>query len=262
MPRARSRNITRAGVGGVHRRRTRKTGISCWVAGLTGALAAVAGVAVSAQRPASQSARPASLAAAGYSGPVTIRPHHPPAAIGHLAPGRARAAGRARTAATGPWLPRSEPVWLDIPAIGVHSGLLQLGLNPDGTMQVPPLFALPSEAGWYKYSVTPGQIGPSIIVGHVDTYRGPSVFYGLDALQPGDTVDVTLADRTMAIFRVTGVRSYLKADWPWRTVFGPTGYAGLRLITCGGAFDASTGHHLSNIVVFASLAGSRRAASG
>lgn len=245
----------------MHRRRTRKFSTSCWIAGLIGALLAVGGgpvpgVAVSAQQHVSQSSRPTPLSAAGYSGPATVRAHVLAAVTGSLA------ASRVHATTTGPWLPRSEPVWLDIPAIGVHSGLLQLGLNPDGTMQVPPLFALPSEAGWYKYSVTPGQIGPSIIVGHVDTYRGPSVFFSLDALQPGDTVDVTLADRTLAIFRVTSVRSYLKTSWPWRTVFGPTSYAGLRLITCGGAFDASTGHYLSNIVVYASLAGSQRAPSG
>ena len=162
----------------------------------------------------------------------------------------------------GPSLPRSEPVSLDIPAIGVQSELLHLGLNPDGSLQVPPLFAVPSQAAWYKYSATPGQIGPSIIEGHVDTYEGPSVFFRLGALVPGDTVDVTLADGTVAIFRVTGVRSYPKADWPWRVIFGATNYSALRLITCGGTFDYTTGHYLSNTVVFASLVSARPAGAG
>ena len=142
----------------------------------------------------------------------------------------------------------------------MQSELLHLGLNPDGSLQVPSLFAVPSEAAWYKYSATPGQIGPSIIEGHVDTYEGPSVFFRLGALVPGDTVDVTLADGTVATFRVTGVRSYPKADWPWQVIFGSTNYAALRLITCGGTFDYTTGHYLSNTVVFASLVSSRSAA--
>jgi hypothetical protein len=159
-------------------------------------------------------------------------------------------------------LPRSEPVSIDIPAIGVQSNLLQLGLNPDGTIQVPPLYAQPSQAGWYKYSPTPGEIGSSVIEGHIDTYQGPSVFYRLGALRPGNQVDVTLADRTVAIFRVTGVRSYLKTSWPWQVVFGSADYPALHLITCGGTFDYSTRQYLSNTVVFASLVSSRAASPG
>ena len=108
-------------------------------------------------------------------------------------------------------------------------------------MQVPPLFAKPSEAGWYEYSPTPGQVGPSVIVGHIDTYQGPSVFYRLGAMRPGEEVDVGLADGTTAVFRVTGVRAYSKASFPSRTVYGPTSNAALRLITCGGDFDPTTG---------------------
>jgi hypothetical protein len=156
-----------------------------------------------------------------------------------------------------PSLPRSEPVSIDIPAIGVQSTLLHLGLNPGGTIQVPPLFARPSQAAWYKYSPTPGQIGSSVIEGHIDTYEGPSVFFRLGALQPGDRVDITLADRVIAVFRVTGVRSYPKDRWPWQVVFGPVDYAALHLITCGGAFNDDTRQYLSNTVVFASLVSSR-----
>jgi len=122
---------------------------------------------------------------------------------------------------------------------------------------VPPLFAKPSEAGWYEYSPTPGQAGPSVIVGHIDTYLGPSVFYRLGAMRPGDEVDVGLADGITAIFRVTGVRAYSKASFPSRTVYGPTGNAALRLITCGGNLDPSTGHYLGSTVVFAALVSSR-----
>jgi hypothetical protein len=162
-------------------------------------------------------------------------------------------------APAGPWLPRSLPTAIDVPAIGVHSRLLHLGLDSNGAMQVPPLFAQPSQAAWYKYSPTPGQVGPSIIEGHIDTYRGPSVFYRLGALRPGDTVNVTLADGTVAVFRVTAVREYLKSSFPTQTVYGPADYAALRLITCGGDFDYATHSYLGSTVVFAALTSSHSA---
>ena len=170
-------------------------------------------------------------------------------AAGKLGPGQTR----------GPVLPRSQPVSVDIPAIGVTSKLLHLGDAPDGTMAVPDLDTSASEAAWYKYSATPGQIGPSVIEGHVDSYHGPAVFFRLGALRPGDTVDVRLADGTTAIFRVTGVRQYLKSNYPAKDIYGKTNYAALRLITCGGAFDYATGHYLSSIIVYASLISSRPA---
>ncbi len=157
----------------------------------------------------------------------------------------------------GPSLPPSMPVSVDIPAIGVNSRLLRLGVNSDGTMQVPSLVSSADEAAWYKYSTTPGHIGASVIEGHVDSYQGPAVFFRLGALRPGDTVDVQLADGITAIFRVTGVRQYLKTDFPAQDIYGQTNYAALRLITCGGAFDYATGHYLSSVIVFASLTSSR-----
>jgi hypothetical protein len=173
----------------------------------------------------------------------------------------AAAAGDVGPAGQGPSLQRSVPVSVNIPAIGVTSSLLDLGLNPDGTIQVPSLFTDAGEAAWYKYSATPGQIGTSVIEGHVDSYLGPAVFFRLGALQPGDTIDVTLADGITAIFRVTGVREYLKTEFPAKTIYGTTHYAALRLITCGGVFDYATGHYLSSTVVFASLISSRSAGS-
>jgi hypothetical protein len=167
-------------------------------------------------------------------------------------PGSA-AAGRIGPAAKGPSLHRSLPVSVDIPAIGVHSQLLRLGVNANGTIQVPSLTTSADEAAWFKYSATPGEIGASVIEGHVDSYQGPAVFFRLGALHPGDTIDVTLADGVTAIFRVTGVRKYPKAEFPANTIYGSTHYAALRLITCGGVFDYATGHYLSSTVVFASL---------
>ena len=171
----------------------------------------------------------------------------------------ASVAGVTGSSARGPSLPRSLPVSVKIPAIGVDSKLLHLGLNSDGTIQVPSLKTSAGEAAWYKYSATPGQIGSSVIEGHVDSYQGAAVFFRLGAHRPGDTINVTLADRITAIFRVTGVREYAKSRFPTKAIYGATDYAALRLITCGGTFDYATGHYLSSTVVFASLISSHAA---
>jgi hypothetical protein len=151
-------------------------------------------------------------------------------------------------------LRRSVPVRVTIPAIGVDSKLLHLGVNADGTIQVPSLVTSAGLAAWYKYSVTPGQVGTSLIEGHVDDLQGPAVFFRLGALHPGDVIDVRLADGVTAVFRVTGVREFSKDSFPAELVYGQARYPALRLITCGGTFDYATGHYLSSIVVFASLA--------
>jgi Sortase domain len=164
------------------------------------------------------------------------------------------AAGATGRPAGGPSVQRSLPVSIDIPAIGVDSRLLHLGVNSDGTIQVPSLYETPGQAAWYKYSATPGQIGVSVIEGHVDTYKGPAVFFRLGGLRPGDLVKVRLADGVTAVFRITGVRQYLKSEFPAKKIYAATRYAALRLITCGGVFDNATGHYLSSTVVFASLA--------
>ncbi len=174
------------------------------------------------------------------------------------APQPGQGAAGSTVGARGPRLPRSEPVAVSIPAIGVRSSLLHLGLNQDGTIAVPSVYNRPMEAAWYKYSVTPGEIGSSVIEGHVDTLKGPAVFFRLGALRPGNSIDVTLADGVTAVFRVTGVREYAKDDFPTRTIYGGSRYAALHLITCGGAFDFNTGHYLSSTVVFATLVSSRR----
>jgi hypothetical protein len=186
---------------------------------------------------------------------VLAQQHAPspaPAAAGTVGPAAPRE----------PSLRRSSPVSVAIPAIGVRSPLLRLGLNPDGTMQVPDLSTSADEAAWYKYSVTPGQIGTAVIEGHLDSQVGPAVFFRLGALHSGDHIDVTLADGMTAVFRVTGVREYTKADFPTEMIYGPTHYASLRVVTCGGTFDYATGHYLSSVVVFASLVSSGRSVMG
>jgi hypothetical protein len=161
-----------------------------------------------------------------------------------------------------PSLPRSAPVSVVIPEIGVRSPLLRLGLNPDGSIQVPDLTTSADDAAWYKNSATPGQIGTAVIEGHVDSRVGPAVFFRLGALHPGDHIDVTLADGMTAVFRVTGVRKYTKIDFPTEIIYGPTHYSSLRLVTCGGTFDYATGHYLGSVVVFASLVSAERSVMG
>ena len=144
--------------------------------------------------------------------------------------------------------PVASPVSLTIPLIGVQTQLITLGLDAGGALQVP---SSTSVAGWYTGSPRPGSVGSAIIVGHIDSLTGPGVFYRLAELRPGNDVYVKRADGTTAEFRVTSVQTYLKDHFPTQTVYGPTPDAELRLITCGGAFDAATGHYLSNIVVYA-----------
>jgi hypothetical protein len=154
----------------------------------------------------------------------------------------------------GPVLSRSDPLSITIPAIDVKSQLLQLGRTSTGALAVPPPGPTYNQAGWYRYSPTPGSIGPAIIAGHVDSAAdGPSVFYRLGGLKPKDTILILRADGSMAIFVVNEVRRYHKAAFPTALVYGNTNRAALRLITCGGSFDSSTGHYLDNIVVLASL---------
>ena len=160
---------------------------------------------------------------------------------------------------SGPVLPRSKPTRLAIPSLGVTSDLLDLGLAADDSVEVPPL-GRDSKAGWFHDSPTPGQLGPSIILGHVDTAKyGPGVFFKLGALKPGSLVNVARADNTIAVFRVDRVVSYPKNQFPTLEVYGNTANAALRLITCGGKFDFTSHHYLSNIVAYASLVSSHSA---
>ena len=157
--------------------------------------------------------------------------------------------------AAAPTLGASAPVRLQIPAIAVDGALLTVGLNPDGTLQVPPLDS--PLAAWYEHSPTPGERGPAILVGHVDSARtGPGVFHDLPALQPGDRITVGRADGSSATFAVERVERYPKAAFPTAEVYGDIDHAGLRLITCGGAFDRGSGHYLDNVVVYAVATGS------
>jgi sortase (surface protein transpeptidase) len=150
----------------------------------------------------------------------------------------------------GSWrrLPPSPPVRVDIPAIGVSSPLVRLGLNPDRTMEVPADFQV---AGWFTGAPQPGQLGPAVIAGHVDSRTGPAVFYRLRDLRPGDEIRVVRADRRVVRFKVDSVASYPKRSLPTDAVYGATTTPALRLITCAGTFDRSSRSYRDNLVVSA-----------
>jgi len=154
---------------------------------------------------------------------------------------------------------RSTPVALRIPAIGVAVSLSALELNADGTVQVPTDFQQP---GWFRPGPSPGQAGSAVILGHVDSYQGPAVFFRLRSLQAGDLVEVTLADGAVASFVVGTVATYPKDQFPARQVYGSHGYSGLQLVTCGGTFDSATRSYLSNVVAYTSLVGISPAPAG
>jgi sortase (surface protein transpeptidase) len=149
-------------------------------------------------------------------------------------------------------LSRSLPVKIQIPSIGVSAPIMQVGLDSDGQVQVPPL-DVHNLTGWYKYGATPGQDGTSVILGHVDSDQGISVFYYLKDLVKGDQIGVTLADGITANFVVDGLQKSSKDEFPTAEVYGKVGYPGLRLVTCGGAFDSTTGHYLDDIIVYAHM---------
>lgn len=144
----------------------------------------------------------------------------------------------------------SPPSSIKVPTVGITSTLGQVGLNPDGTIAVPTDY---SQAAWYQLGPTPGELGPAVILGHVDSRKGPAVFYNLSSTRPGQTIDVTRADKTVAHFRVDAINTYRRDQFPTQAVYGPIDYAGLRLITCGGAYDQKAKAYESNVVVFATL---------
>lgn len=143
----------------------------------------------------------------------------------------------------------SVPVRVQIPAIGVDSELMRLGLLADGTMEVPP-GGFP--AGWYDGAPTPGELGPAVIAGHVD-WAGPGVFADLARVSVGDEVRVARSDGTAPVFVVTAVEEHPKDQFPTDAVYGDIRHAGLRLITCGGEWDPAVRHYRANVVVFAEL---------
>lgn len=149
-------------------------------------------------------------------------------------------------------LPKVEPVSIDIPKIGAHSSLVPLGLNPDNTVEVPPV-TTPLQAGWYTYAPTPGETGPAVVLGHVDGNHQKGIFFRLKELAPGDRVSIARKDGTTVVFEVTKVHQVPKKDFEGEGVYDDTAGPELRLITCGGVFDRNAHNYVDNIVVYARL---------
>ncbi|BAU87486.1 peptidase C60 sortase A and B [Streptomyces laurentii] len=151
-----------------------------------------------------------------------------------------------------PFAPASR---IRIPALRVAAPIMDVGLDPDGWIAAPP----PQDAnlaGWYQNGIAPGQRGTSIVVGHVDNMAGPAVFYGLGSLEKGRRVEVERYDGRVAVFEVYGVEVYAKNDFPGVRVYGDTGAAELRVITCGGGYTRAHGYD-GNVVVYARLVETR-----
>ena len=199
------------------------------------------------------------LAAAGLAvlcgcGPTAQNPHasSPPPPSTSAAASPSATPSATRTAAAAP-MARSQPARLRIPAIGVDTPVVALGLAPDGTVQVPPI-AAHSPAGWYDGSPTPGQLGPSVILGHVTVGSyGDGVFLHLKRMHAGDRVSVTRKDGSVATFSVDSVQTVDKSHFPTTAVYGNVDHPALRLITCGGTRISGGGGYPDNVIVYASL---------
>ena len=225
-------------------------------AGLVVAAAAITGGQADVSARPDRHDRPAALGAS--TDPLPNAPVLPSEPAG--TPQSDRTSGSARTSepvpTSGASIAASAPTRLQIPAIGVDSGLMELGLAPDRSLQVPPS-GFP--AGWYTGAPTPGQLGPAIIAGHVDWGGEPGVFFDLHKLTAGDAIAVRRADGSTAQFRVEHVERFAKDAFPTELVYADLDHAGLRLITCGGDFDRQARSYKDNIVVFARLVDSDHA---
>ncbi|MFB9567125.1 class F sortase, partial [Saccharopolyspora hordei] len=151
----------------------------------------------------------------------------------------------------------SPPTWIEIPRIAARSSLVPLGLNPDGTVAVPSVHE-PMQAGWYRYSPTPGELGPAVVLGHVNGDGQDGVFARLHELRPGDEVRIGRADGQVARFVVHRMAQEPKSGFPSDEVYGDTPDPQLRLITCGGPFDREARSYRDNIIAFATFTGTVR----
>lgn len=156
-----------------------------------------------------------------------------------------------------PLLTASPPVGITIPALNLRAVVTKVGLAADGTIDVPPLDRA-EEAGWYDKGPTPGEAGPAVLVGHVDTRSGPAVFHQLRQLRAGDRVEVAREDRTIAVFSVERTERFDKAHLPADQVYGDFSRPNLRLITCGGQWVGGQTGYADNVVVFATLVEAKR----
>ncbi|WP_324187058.1 class F sortase [Actinokineospora alba] len=145
---------------------------------------------------------------------------------------------------------RIKPVSVEIPKIGAKSSLVPVGLTADGALDVPPT-SQPLQAAWYELGPTPGEVGPSVVLGHVDGDGNPGIFHQLTKLTPGDEVLIAREDGSTVTFVVRRLQQVAKDAFPTEEVYGDTAGPELRLITCGGSFDRATGNYRDNIIAYA-----------
>jgi hypothetical protein len=176
---------------------------------------------------------------------TTVGDVHPSITTAATAPTATPAAPATRTAAL-------RPTELLIPAIGVATSVVSLGLNPDQTVQVP---SDPSKAGWYRFGPTPGAPGSAVILGHVDSLSGPAVFYRLRTLSRGAQITFVRSDGTRTRFVVRSVTTYPNDRFPAAAVYRNHGTPTLTLVTCGGGYDKAKGGYQANVVVSAAYVG-------
>lgn len=223
------------------------------------AAAVVAGLVVLGIAVAGQQSAPSPPPSASRPAPTPVSPE--PSSPGATSPSPADGKNDERSGAgdrTERPLQASPPVSITIPAIDVRSEVFPIGKAPDGTLRVPS-GARVDQTAWFENSPTPGQPGPSVIEGHVDTEQGPSVFFRLGDLRPGDEVHVTREDGVRVTFTVRRLKSYPKDRFPTELVYGGNlGTPTLRLITCD-EFDPAEGTHTANLIAFAELTDVRRA---
>ena len=146
---------------------------------------------------------------------------------------------------------RSAPSRIIIPSLNIDTTFeTPLKLNADKTVAVPTSY---DKVGWYEGGATPGEIGPAVILGHVDSYQGPAVFYSLGQLKKGDNIAITREDGTTATFEVQTLERYERKDFPTELVYGQTDQSVLRLVTCSGIFNKGIQEYSHNLVVYATL---------
>lgn len=153
-------------------------------------------------------------------------------------------------------MPAAEPVRVRIPSLDIRTRVFSLGLNRDGTVAVPTLRQA-DDVSWYKYGPTPGEKGPAVLLGHVDSTTGPAVFFEVGGMERGERIEVDREDGTTAVFAVEAAETVPKDGFPTERVYGGLDYPGLRLVTCGGVFDEEERSYTDNIVVYARLVDAR-----
>lgn len=148
-------------------------------------------------------------------------------------------------------LEAAEPTEIHIPKLSISAPFsAPLGLLDSGEIEVPEGY---EEVAYYKYGPTPGEIGPAVVLGHVDSVDGPAVFYSLGQLQKGDPIEIYREDGTVATFIVTALERHSQDEFPTEKVYGSLDYAGLRLITCSGTYDKDELRYSHNLIIYARL---------